>query len=277
MSENDARPSPQDPLESALRRAAEAEARAAEAERRLRALDDTKNAILSAVSHELRTPLTSVIGFAHILRQRADHLDAAQRAELLERLIHNALRLESLLGDLLDLDRLKRGILTPVRRPTVVAELLRRIVQEVTPPDRVIEIDADPIVAELDGPKVERIVENLVANATKHTGKGDRVWVWARARPAGVLLAIDNDGAGIPAEDKRTIFRAFSRGTGSTHAPGTGIGLTLVQRFAELHGGMAWVQDREGGGSSFRVFLPARIQPIDETVIDLSDQPAPTH
>ena len=80
-----------------------------------------------------------------------------------------------------------------------------------------------------------------------------------------MLISVEDDGPGIPAELREAIFEPFRQGpTASPHAPGTGIGLSLVARFAELHGGRAWVQDRDGGGASFRVFLPAG--PVVEAV-----------
>jgi signal transduction histidine kinase len=73
----------------------------------------------------------------------------------------------------------------------------------------------------------------------------------------GVLIAVEDEGPGVPKELQVEIFEPFRQGpTASPHAPGTGIGLSLVAMFADLHGGRAWVQDREGGGASFRVFLP---------------------
>ena len=75
----------------------------------------------------------------------------------------------------------------------------------------------------------------------------------------GVVIVIEDSGAGVPAELRDTIFEPFRQGPDAPqHSPGVGVGLTLVRRFAELHGGRAWVQDRDGGGASFRVFLPAQ-------------------
>src|SRR6185369_12868329 len=113
---------------------------------------------------------------------------------------------------------------------------------------RSIMVFAEPVVISVDPAKVERIVENLLMNAARHT-KPDRT-IWLRVQPAGdgVLIVVEDDGLGVPEELREAIFEPFRQGPGSSssHSPGTGIGLSLVGRFAELHGGRAW----------FRVFLP---------------------
>jgi two-component system, OmpR family, sensor histidine kinase MtrB len=109
---------------------------------------------------------------------------------------------------------------------------------------------------------VERIVENLVVNAARHTTAGATIWVRVQPQDGGVLLLVEDEGPGVPAELWEQIFQPFHKGRNiADHAPGSGIGLALVARFAELHGGRAWVQDRPGGGASFRVFLPDGREP----------------
>jgi signal transduction histidine kinase len=84
------------------------------------------------------------------------------------------------------------------------------------------------------------------------------VWVSVREEDGGVCLSVEDDGPGVAADLRELIFEPFRQGPDApSHSPGVGVGLTLVRRFAELHGGRAWVQEREGGGASFRVFLPA--------------------
>ena len=245
--------------EETLRSAYDRERQAAQ---RLRQVDEMKNAFLSAVSHELRTPLSAVMGYALTLKQDELNLPEEERRELLDRLAANAHKLQRLLEDLLDVDRMERGILEPQRQPVDLQALARRVVNETDVRGRAVELDVEPLVAELDGPKVERILENLLANAAKHTPPATVVRVRVRRGDGAVLLAVEDEGAGVPDELKEAVFRPFERGPRApTHAPGTGIGLSLVARFAELHGGRAWVEDRPSGGARFLVSLPAAIAP----------------
>jgi PAS domain S-box-containing protein len=240
-----------------VRRALELER---EATRRLRALDEMKNTFLDAVSHELRTPLAAIVGIGLTLEHKADILADADRSDLYTRLVANARKLDRLLNDLLDLDRLTHGIVAPKRRPTDVAALAARIADDWGLLNgRRPKVVAQPVTISLDPGKVERIIENLLANAARHTPQDTPVWVRVEHPPGGdgVLLAVEDAGAGVPAELRDSVFEPFRQGPDTpTHAPGVGIGLTLVARFAELHGGRAWVEERAGGGSSFRVLIP---------------------
>ena len=246
-------------LRESERKYSEAFLREREAAEQLRALDAMKNTFLEAVSHDLRTPLTSILGSAITLEQSGLQLEREDALDLVHRIAANARKLERLLGDLLDLDRLQRGIVSPQRRPTDVAALVANVLGEIENPDgRTIDVEVPPITASIDGPKVERIVENLVANAIRHTPEDAHIRVWARREPDGVTLGVDDEGPGVPERSRESIFEPFEQtpGPDSEHSPGVGIGLSLVRRFAELHGGSARVEPREGGGSSFRVFLP---------------------
>jgi len=239
----------------------ESEQREREAVQQLKDLHEMKNTFLAAVSHELRTPLTSVLGIALTLRQQTIPQEEAK--DLLNRLTANARKLERLLTDLLDVDRLSRGLMGADRSPTDLAALVRRVVGGLDfLAGRTVHQELSPVRVDVDAAKVERIVENLLLNATKHTPPDTTIWVRTVQRPEGVTLMVEDDGPGVPEDLWDQVFEAFLQGPShSSHSPGTGIGLALVARLAELHGGRAWVQDREGGGASFRVFFPATTLP----------------
>jgi PAS domain S-box-containing protein len=221
-----------------------------------RRVEEVRENILSAVSHELRTPLTSILGFALTLRERWRGLSDEGREEMIGHVANEAARLERLLTDLLDVDRLRHGRLRAVVEPTDVGALVTGVVAAHPLGDRPVELEADSVVAGVDPAKVERIVENLLSNAVRHTPAGTPVKVSVEANGPGVLVRVDDGGPGVPDAEKESVFGLFTRGTASADSPGVGVGLSLVAQFAALHGGRAWVEDEPGGGSSFRVLLP---------------------
>jgi signal transduction histidine kinase len=233
------------------------ERREREAAERLRSLDEMKNTFLAAVSHELRSPLTSILGLALTL-ERGPDMRPGDRTDLLSRLATNARKLDRLLKDLLDIDRLSRGIIEPQYRVVDVGELAMRTAESMDAlAGRDVIVAAQPVQIWVDPPKVERIIENLLTNAARHTEPDRRIWLRVEPSGPGALIVVEDDGPGVPPDLRDVIFEPFRQGpSASSRSPGTGVGLALVASFAELHGGRAWVEEREGGGASFRVFLP---------------------
>jgi signal transduction histidine kinase len=213
-------------------------------------------ALLAAASHDLRTPIAAILGLAVTLERQ---LDEDQARDLASRIAANARRLDRMLTDLLDLDRLSSGLAEPTLWPVDLGELLARVVEgSATASEREVSVEATRLVVEVDESKVERIVENLLANAVRHTPPGSHIWASVRPRDDGALFAVEDDGPGVGAERREAIFDPVRRGDGPDRSSGAGMGLAIVARFAQLHGGRAWVEDRDGGGASFRVWLPAR-------------------
>jgi signal transduction histidine kinase len=221
-------------------------------------VEELRESILSAVSHELRTPLTSIVGFALTLQERGAKLSAPTRRQIIDHLTAEARRLERLLSDMLDLDRLRHRWLGATFRPADLGHLVRSVAENYASDGRLLTLELEPVQAEVDPAKIERIVDNLLANAFRHAPPEAEVRVRVSSADGGAVIAVDDRGPGVGADEREAIFEIFRRGSaGVASGRGTGVGLALVAQFAALHGGRAWVEDNPGGGASFRVFLPA--------------------
>jgi PAS domain S-box-containing protein len=241
---------------------------------RLAAADEAKTIALQAVSHDIRTPLAAILGLAATLESRGHEMSADDVRDLSSRIVQNSRRLDRIVTDLLDLDRLQRGGLIPRLRPLDLGALVRQLVtrtEAVT--ERRLQLDTGPVHVKADPTLVERIVENLLANAVKHTPSDCRIWVRVERTDEGALVAVEDDGPGVPPESRERIFEPFAQGP-TPGQGGAGVGLALVAKFAELHGGRAWVQERAGGGASFRVLLA--YEPAEDDVLVGVEEAQPT-
>lgn len=228
----------------------------AETVARLEELNAAKDRFLTAISHELRTPLTMVKGGAETLAHRGDALPPEVRDRVVGVIAAQADRLDVLLQELLDLDRLLRGTVEARMETTDLGELTRRVLAAV-------ELDGDvtcevpSVGVDVDVAQVERIVENLLVNAARHTPEGRRIAITAERVSDVVVLCVDDDGPGVPDALKLHVLEPFVQGpTLHPESPGTGIGLAVADRFARLNGGVLEIRDSVLGGASVRVSLP---------------------
>jgi len=240
----------------------------------LREMNDVKDTLLHAVSHDLKGPLAGILGAMQTIRRDDElHLTADEREALYEVIEHSGRKMNRLIDDLLDLDRIDRGKVHPQRRPTDVGELARRVVADTAQlDDHPVRVRADAVLVEVDPSKVERVIENLLVNAARYTPPGTAVLVQVTARPDGVDLVVEDDGPGIPDELKDVLFEPFRQGEDSS-GRGMGIGLSLVQRFAELHGGSARIEDAATGGARFVIELPGAVTPLGKATDGLVAEP----
>jgi len=220
-----------------------------------------KDDFIAALSHELRTPLQPILGWTEVLRRRGKLDDVTTRAmEVVHRNIRQQVRL---VDDLLDLSRILHGkfmlrfetfdLRDQVRGAVEAFEesaALKRVRLASTLPDAAVSMWGDPA-------RVHQIVSNLIANALKFTAAGGRIGVRLEARERRAVIEVDDSGEGIAATDLSIIFEPFRQGQQSTRRGGLGIGLDLVRRLAEMHGGSVTVASAGlGHGARFRVELP---------------------
>jgi signal transduction histidine kinase len=223
--------------------------------------DELAHAFLGALSHELRTPLTSLLGYAVTLKRIEEtnaHISAAEKASMLDAMVRKATELEALIGDLLDLDRMTTGVTQAMRKPVEIRGLILRVTERLEASRERVRVDSMSCVMPLDPSKIERILEILLKNAFRYAPEGSHVAVSTRVQDEGVTICVEDEGPGIPEEVRLDMFQPFRQAPGAwSHSPGVGIGLSLAQRFAELHGGRVWAEERVQGGMAFFVFLPS--------------------
>lgn len=210
----------------------------------------------SDVSHELRSPITALSAAVEVLdARRADLPERSQQA--LDVVVNQVRRFDQLVLDLLELSRLDVGVADVHRDELHLREVLPRIAARHGYADVPVEVHprANDAIS-IDKLRLERIVGNLLENASIHAGGAARISI-EPGPDRTVLLAVEDGGPGVAASEKARIFERFARGTASRHrVGGTGLGLALVVEHARSYGGDAWVEDRPGGGARFVVRLP---------------------
>ncbi len=212
-------------------------------------------------SHELRTPLTSVLANLELLQVSLAGTGQAEDREVVDSALRSSRRMNRLVGDLLLLARADAGRLDAHRRCDL-AEIAGEAATEAAPlmGERQLVVDNDlPLRVEGSPDELHRLVLNLLDNAAHHTPPGSRVELTLRAEGDDAVVAVADDGPGIPAESREQIFDRFVRGVGPADtAPGTGtgLGLAIVSAVASSHGGSVEVTESKAGGALFRTRVP---------------------
>ncbi|MGO9837991.1 MAG: ATP-binding protein [Polyangiaceae bacterium] len=227
---------------------------------RLRAeTEQLRNSLLSSVSHDLRTPLGVVTGATSAYLDESGPKDEATRRELIQTAHEEALRLNRLVGNLLDMTRLEAGALRvhkdlqPLEE--VVGSALNRLDDRLRGREVRTTIPTDfPLVA-FDSALIEQVLINLLENATKYTPAGSPLDIVARARDTEVEVEVADRGPGVEKAEAERIFDKFYRAR-EREGGGVGLGLTICRGIVSAHGGRIWVEERPGGGAAFRFTLP---------------------
>ena len=247
------------------------------AELKLSEADEAKTEFLAMLAHELRNPLAAMQSAVE-LAERAGDEEARHRAqETLERQVRHFSRI---VGDLVDIARITRRTLELRTERLELAPVVERAVEtsraaidaagqhlDVSLPEAPIELDADPV-------RLAQLFGNLLANASKYSGPGKRIGLAAVRQGSEVVVSVSDEGVGIAPEAQSAIFDMFARGA-SKGQDGLGVGLTLAQHLAQLHGGSIEVRSEgTGRGSEFRVHLPIFVG-IDRRAVKSAADPEP--
>jgi signal transduction histidine kinase len=230
--------------------------------------DRVRRQLLADVSHELMTPLAAIRGYTETLGMAELSLDDPTRRRYLAIIEEETQKLESMIGDLLDLARLEGGGGTLNPEDVPVKDLFARVVDRHRPAirERGIEmaqsIDPAGLAVHGDAERLEQALQNLAANALRHTPDGGRVELAARRADNGVAIVVRDSGPGIPPEHLPRVFDRFYKvdaARTSTSTPsGTGLGLSIVRAIVERHGGSVEARNAAAGGAEFEIILPAQ-------------------
>jgi len=239
----------------------EANLRLAAANLELLELDQLRSAVLSNVSHELRTPLTGILGSAQNLRDGlAGGLTEAQH-EYVEMIESDSGRLIRVVNELLEWGRLQAGHIQLQRAPVNLQALVDEVFMLLRPAAErkrvVLEQAGCETAVEADADKLKQILINMVDNAIKFSREDSTVRLRAKASQEGLRLLVEDEGAGVAAEDVPHLFERFFRGRAADGTTGSGLGLAIARNLARLHGGDITLQSAPQRGSTFTLSLPA--------------------
>lgn len=233
-----------------------------EANRKLREVDQMKCEFLANISHELRTPLSIIIAYAESLRD--DSLTGEDRSAFLDVIAESGQNLLRLIDDLLDLSKLEASEGTINRSLTHMHDIVRSLWTRIKPlaVEKEIRLSFEPgegvPVVNVDNRRIIQVLMSMIHNAIKFTDPGGFVSVRTWGADNGVVVAVEDNGPGIAADEAPRVFDTFRQVDGSStrERGGLGIGLAMARHIVEQHGGRIWVESEEGNGSTFYVWLP---------------------
>ena len=238
------------------------------------AVDRIKDEFVSTVSHELRTPLTSIRGALGLLSSGMLGPLSDKAANLLRIALTNSERLVRLINDILDLERIQSGREPLTFRTVQLAELVRQAIDGMTPMADAagVKLIHDSTAVELaaDPDRILQVLTNLLSNAVKFSPPNSTVSVMARPGITGVILSVIDHGRGIPTDKLETVFGRFQQvdSSDSRQKGGSGLGLAICRTIVQQHSGRIWAERNPMRGSTFRIYLPYRPQPV-ESDLDL--------
>lgn len=234
---------------------------------RERALAEAKEFLAHTIVHDLKQPIGVIVGYAELLERGRFGTLQPKQAEVVQELVAATQRLEALARDIVDTFRLEHGVLPLERSVERPGDLLQRArAGAVRPNVRAPEITIEPDLpfVEVDAELMLRVLANLIANAYQHAGPAARVCLRARRWHSGeVLLQVEDDGPGVPPEERERIFERFVQGRRAR--TGSGLGLAFARLVVERHGGRIWVDASPAGGARFNIALRAAVaasQPV---------------
>ena len=234
----------------------------------LQEADQLKSEFVANVSYELRTPLNTIVGFSEILAGKYYGELNEKQTEYVRGILDSSQQLSLLISDILDLASIEAGHMVLDMGQFDLGQMLASILalshERLRKKDLTIDLSCPKEIGEIvaDKRRIKQVVFNLVNNAIRFTPSGGQISIDVARESSDILLTVSDTGVGIPSEEQDKVFDMFSRSiNGERPWAGTGLGLSLVKAFVELHGGHVELQSRVDAGTRVTCFLPAKGQP----------------
>jgi len=231
---------------------------------RLEQINKMQTDFIAIVSHEFRTTLTGIQGFSELLRD--EDFNVTEVKEYANDINIDALRLNRMISELLDLERMKSGKaslhFSKIDINTILQEVAERMI--LVAPDHMLDLDTDESLPLLEGDydKLMQLVNNLVSNAVKYSPAHSKILLKSSQEDDFIHIIVQDQGMGIPADSLDAIFAPYSRiyAAKTRYIQGTSLGLAIVQQIVLMHEGRIWAESKIGQGSIFHVMLPMKIK-----------------
>ncbi|TMC51417.1 MAG: PAS domain S-box protein [Chloroflexi bacterium] len=230
----------------------------------LERINRLKSEFMSMVSHEFRTALTGIQGYSELMS--SEEVSSEDVREFAGDINSDALRLNRMITEMLDLDRIESGRMAMHMEPTDLNRILTETVEraQMSTSKHEVIVRLDPKLPRIDGDtdRLTQVVANLLTNAVKYAPEGGEILVTSQTQNGSVEVSVQDHGLGIPPEFISRIFGRYERyeGDGKSQVVGTGLGLAIAQQIIQLHKGRIWVESLYGQGSTFRFTIPAANQ-----------------
>jgi signal transduction histidine kinase len=239
----------------------------------LREVDHFRSELIANVSHELRTPLGLISIFCTSLLMDDVTFDRDTQLEFLQGIEKQAGKLEGIVENLLDMERMESERLCLDKRPTDLAQiahdLSRSFAEQYPNHTLTYHFSTEPFVVSVDPKRIEQVLRNLLSNALKYSPEGGEIRVEGRRDARQAVLQVSDSGIGIPAEEQARIFERFYRVDNelTRRVGGVGLGLAVCQGIVEAHGGRIWVESALGEGTTVYFSLPVDPHPDEDILV----------
>jgi len=228
---------------------------------RERELNELKSKFVSIASHEFRTPLSTVLSSVSLIQQYNQRKEGDKIDKHVQRVKSSVNHLTSILNDFLSLDKLEEGKIEVMKESIDLVKFLNEVSEEISPvlkEKQKLQVTCDEQINHLesDARMLRNILFNLISNASKYSDAGKTIYIACKREGDRIKFLIRDEGIGIPKEDHRHMFERFFRASNAGNIQGTGLGLNIVKRYADLLGGTISFISKYGEGSTFTLSIP---------------------